>query len=63
MANVSEYYMEQAVHKEHMRVIKCMIEKKYSVDDILDLGYAEEEIEEAQSLMANTSKMNPMQEV
>ena len=63
MANVSEYYMKRAVCEERIRVIKCMLEKEYSEEKIFDLGYTEEEIAEAQSLMTVTSKLNPMQEL
>lgn len=49
MCNLSEYYEEMAVKKDHIEKIKKMISKGYSKEDILDLGYTKEEYAEAES--------------
>ena len=48
MCEVMEYYNELAIKKDHIEKIQKMIQKQYDKADILDLGYTEEEYEEAE---------------
>lgn len=54
MCKLVEEYAMDAVKKERLDKIIKMIQKKYSKEDILDLGYFEEEFDEAEkSLLVN----------
>lgn len=51
MCEVMEKYEKIAVHNEKMEKLQRMISKKYSKEVIFDLGYSEDELTEAMTLM------------
>lgn len=51
MCKVMEFYNKEAVQKERAEKIQKMILKKYSKEDILDLGYTEAEYEEVEKTL------------
>ena len=52
VCEVMEKYEKIAVSNERIEKIIRMLEKKYSKDEILDIGYTEDEISEAQKQMS-----------
>lgn len=54
MCEIMKKYEQLAVRENKIEIIQKMLQKEYSKEDILDLGFTEEEYEEAQKEMLQT---------